>query len=99
MSSRLVLGVRWGKWLEAPAWLPAGAAPADCLNDFRATDSELSVFLVPSDADPEQAAIALAGTRQKFERYGYIVFSTDVVTALGIGGAVTLGDTPDPVVD
>src|SRR5437660_8036004 len=99
MGDRLLRGVRLGRWLDSPGWLPAGEAPADCLSDLRAGDSELSVYVVPEKANPAQVAIALAGTKQRIEESGYILFDVKMATALGIVIQERKGKTADPLVN
>lgn len=97
--NRLYLGVPFGIWLESPPWLPAGGAPGELLDDLRLDESELSVFLLPEDAEPQRVAIALAGKRSRLEASGWIVFDLEIVTGLAIEITKTKGQTVDPVVD
>ncbi len=97
--SRLYLGVPFGIWLESPAWLPAGGAPGELLEDLRLDESELSVFLLPDGAEPQRVAVALAGKRSRLQDSGWIAFDLDIVQSLAIEIGETKGQTVDPVVD
>ena len=101
MTDVLVRGVNWGKWAgDAPAWLQAGEAPAHCLFDLRPTANDLSVYRVPEGSPPDRVAVALAGTKQRFDAAGFIAFDPAIVNDLGIVIDDTqAGKTPDPTVD
>ena len=93
------IGFRPDRWIPLP-WLAAGEAQADAVRDFNGIrDNELSVFLVNTQADGLRAAVAIASKREQKAAFGYALFDSAAINALGIQIVQTNGDTPDATVN
>ncbi len=81
---RMARAPRWYRE-QAQSLLEQDDIPSDPIADLNTTENSLSIFLVNEDrSNLEQTVAAQAGTRMKADDAGYIVFSSDLLSRVGI---------------
>jgi hypothetical protein len=88
------------KWYrhDGVAWLRRWDLQADALADLYTKNNALSVYYVPNRGmDLDRLITAIAARRDVPTHFDYVLIDAATITALSIGVAVTLGNTPDAV--
>jgi hypothetical protein len=91
---RIISCARWNE--DSLDWLPEGDVPGDALWDLRTRENELSVWLVlPNDANLSRLVAALAGKRDKLDKFDYALLDSQVLPDIGVNLRQAAGESVD----
>lgn len=92
---RCITQARWLKDTAAP-FLARGDVPADPFGDLRTKENKFSVWLIEDDQlDLQRVICAIAATREKPDKFDYLLFDLQMLSGVNIEISQTVGDTPD----
>lgn len=98
----LVRGIKRRKWDRQSVypWLEKDEIPADPLTDLPTSDNALSVYIVEDDkSNLDRVITALAATRERPDKYDYLLFDERALSIANVKTELTRGNTPDDLVN
>jgi len=95
--SRLLIKVTRRPWDQSqrPEHVPVDDVPADCLNDLRVRENELSLWHIEEDEkNLNEVLTALAAARDFPDKMDILLFDSSIIEKLSLKLRSTLGKTP-----